>query len=195
MPERPASGPAPAWGPTVGSLPVPPPASGGPGFGIRKPVPLSPAAPCSDDKLGMPRSVVSWKVPEKACTFDCLTLATNCSGVMAGRSGVAADDSVGRRAIKPMAHATATGASQRNLRARGEAGIASRVWPCYLKISSDPQAGSCLSKAAAMGAAIWPPTPPPSTSTAKATSPRNPMNQAWVAGGFPGPNSAVPVLP
>src|SRR5437588_2782822 len=46
-----------------------------------------------------------------------------------------------------------------------------------------------------MGAATWPPTPPLSTRTAKATSPRKPMNQAWVAGGLPGPNSAVPVLP
>ena len=46
-----------------------------------------------------------------------------------------------------------------------------------------------------MGAATWPPTPPPSTSTAKASEPRNPMNQAWVAGGSALPNSAVPVLP
>src|SRR4051794_28677007 len=88
-----------------------------------KPAPLWPAAPWMPDRLGMPRSAVSWNLPEKAWTFDCLTLATSCSGVMAGRSGVAADDSVGTRAMRPMAAATATGISQRSLRARREAGI------------------------------------------------------------------------
>src|SRR6266498_416338 len=46
-----------------------------------------------------------------------------------------------------------------------------------------------------MGAATSPPTPPPSTTTAMAMSPRKPMNQAWVGGLSPVPNSAVPVLP
>src|SRR5205814_4428326 len=47
----------------------------------------------------------------------------------------------------------------------------------------------------ARGAATLPPTPPPSTRTANARLPRKPMNQAWVGGGLPLPNSAVPVLP
>src|SRR4051812_43873924 len=93
--------------------------------------------PWRADRLGMPRSVVSWKPPEKAWTLDCLTLATSCSGVIVGRSGVAADDRVGTTPTRPMAIATATGASQRSLRAREEAGIWPRVCPCHLKIWSE----------------------------------------------------------
>src|SRR5260370_15543257 len=107
---------------------------------LRRSTGLNPAVctePCSADRLGIPRSVVSWKPPEKACTLDCLPLATSCSGVIAGGSGVAADDRVGSRPTRPMAIATATGASQRSLRARGEEGISARVCPCYLKIWSE----------------------------------------------------------
>src|SRR5450756_2468089 len=50
-------------------------------------------------------------------------------------------------------------------------------------------------KALAMGAASVAPLLPCSTSTAKATGPCQPTNQAWVAGGLPDPYSAVPVLP
>src|SRR3954465_8176107 len=55
--------------------------------------------------------------------------------------------------------------------------------------------GSALRNRAAIGAATAPPTPPPYTTTANATSPRAPTNHACVAGGDPPPNSAVPVLP
>src|SRR4029077_19434394 len=57
------------------------------------------------------------------------------------------------------------------------------------------QPGSWLRNFAASGAATFPPTPPPSTSTAKARLPRKPTNHAWVLGGVALPNSAVPVLP
>ena len=50
-------------------------------------------------------------------------------------------------------------------------------------------------KALAIGPALSAPRPPPSTSTAKATSPRWPMNQPWDGGFGPFPYCAVPVLP
>jgi hypothetical protein len=73
--------------------------------------------------------------------------------------------------------APACGHLNRELGARGQAGP------------------SAVRKLAAMGAATEAPKPPPSTMTANATVPRQPMNHAWVGGLGPLPNSAVPVLP
>jgi thiol-disulfide isomerase/thioredoxin len=66
-PERPASAqvPVPAWGPSVGTVPVPG-AGGSPGIGIRQPVPLAPQqTPAAGDAPGWGRSPVPPLAPQR----------------------------------------------------------------------------------------------------------------------------------
>ena len=63
------------------------------------------------------------------------------------------------------------------------------------RVSEHAHPSSAAKNRAARGAATDPPERPRSTSTAIATSSRKAMNHAWVGGGFPPPNSAVPLLP
>jgi thiol-disulfide isomerase/thioredoxin len=70
-PERQASAQmgAPAWGPTVGAMPVPSP-GGSPGVGIRPPVPLAPQQPAAGGPPGSDRSPVPPLAPQRITERD-----------------------------------------------------------------------------------------------------------------------------